>query len=145
MNLKIKIALILGLIVFGIAGYGYFKSTPGPSGQLGNGPRIEINPQNYDFGETQFGQILEYSFTVTNLGGAPLEIKRVATSCACTKAKIDKQTLNAGEEAQLLVTYDTAAMGEGSHGKGKQERIIYVKTNDPNNPQVDVTIQAYVK
>ncbi|MDO8436211.1 MAG: DUF1573 domain-containing protein [bacterium] len=145
MNSKIKIALTLGLIVLGIASYGYFKAIPGPSGQLGNEPRIEINPQNYDFGEAQFGQILEYSFTITNLGGAPLEIKRVATSCACTKAKVDKETIQAGETAELLVTYDTAAMGDSAHGKGEQERIIYVKTNDPNNPQVDVTIQALVR
>lgn len=145
MKLEIKLSLILVLIILGLAGYGYLKSVPGVENQAGNLPKIEISPKIFDFGEIEFGKVVEYGFKVKNSGNKILEIKRVATSCACTTAKIAKENISPGEETELLVSYDTAAMGRSSHGMGKQERIIYVKSNDPLNPQVTTMIYAYVK
>lgn len=145
MKLKIKFFLILGVVILGFFVYGYFKATPGVRNQTESLPKIEITPTTYDFGEVEYGKIVEYQFKVKNLGNQILEIKRVATSCACTTAKINTQTIDPGETAELLVTYDTAAMGRGSHGKGKQERIIYIKSNDPEKPQVEMMIYANIK
>lgn len=139
------IFLAFGLIILGLAVYGYFQATGGVKNQIQTGPKIEITPQSFDFGEVKYGKVVQYTLRVKNLGGEVLEIKRVATSCACTSAKIDKEKIKPGETTELLVTYDTAAMGEGAHGRGKQERIIYVKSNDPVNPQVTVMIYANVK
>ncbi|KKT16741.1 MAG: hypothetical protein UV98_C0023G0001, partial [Parcubacteria group bacterium GW2011_GWB1_43_6] len=110
----------------------------------GNLPQIEITPKSFDFGEVQYGDIAEYSFKIKNTGSEILEIKRLATSCGCTSAKIAKVELNPGEEADLRVTYDSGAMS-GPHGKGEQERIIYVKSSDPVNPQVEVMVYANVR
>lgn len=137
--MKYKIWLILILIIIGLGIFGYFKAVPSE----GNA-KIEVNPKSFDFGEVEYGQILEHSFEVKNIGSEILEIKRVATSCACTAGRVVKEKLAPREETELLVTYDTGAMS-GPHGRGKQERIIYIKTNDPINPQVEVKIQAYVK
>lgn len=134
---------LAGLLSFVI--YGYYQATPSPDRQITNRPQIEISPKSFDFGEIDFGKVVKYNFQVKNTGKEALEIKRVATSCACTAAKIVKEELEPGETAELLVSYDTAAMGRSSHGMGKQERIIYVKSNDPVNPQVEVMISAYVK
>lgn len=142
---KLKFFLILGIVILGIAIFGYFKSSPSVENQAGNLSKIEITPEHFDFGNVDYGKIAEYNFKVKNLGLEILEIKRVATSCACTTAKITKEKIASGETAELLVSYDTAAMGRSSHGMGKQERIIYVKSNDPINPQVEVTIYADVK
>lgn len=145
MNPRIKFISILVIIILGIALYGYFQATPGEIKNQGlPRPKIEITPGYFDFGEVNYGQILNYSFKVKNLGKEILEIKRVATSCACATAKISKEKINPGEEAELLVAYDSGAMGT-LHGKGKQERIIYVKSNDPVNPQVEVRIYATLK
>ena len=78
------------------------------------------------------------------MGSAVLEIKRLATSCGCTSAEIAEKQINPGEEAELRVAYDTGAMS-GPHGKGPQERIVYIKSSDPINPQVEVMIYANVK
>lgn len=141
---KLKFFLILGLVILGFAVYGYFKAIPAPRNQTENRPQIEITPQSFDFGEVEYGRVMEYTFKVKNAGSEILEIKRVATSCACTTAKIDKEKINPGGETELLVTYDTGAMS-GAHAKGNQERIIYIKSNDSQNPQVEVTIYADVK
>ena len=142
--MKLKIILILGLIILGTAVYGFFKATPGVGNQQ-NLPKIEITPLSFDFGEIEFGKIVEYAFKVKNTGKEVLEIKRVATSCACTIAKVNKETLEPGQETELTVKYDTAAMGDGPHGRGKQERIIYVKSSDPLKPQTEVMIYANVQ
>jgi len=144
MNSKILFSIIFVLGLTGVIFYGYIKATP-PADNSQSSPKIEISPASYDFGEVEFGKILNYNFVIENSGQAPLEIKRVATSCGCTTAKTSQKAIEPGQSAELSVVYDTAAMGDGPHGKGQQERIIYVKSNDPNNPQANVTISAFVK
>ena len=143
-NPKILFFAIFILGIIGIIAYGYLKAIP-PADNNKIMPKIEISPVSYDFGEVQFGKVVNYNFIVKNSGQTPLEIKRVATSCGCTTAKVSQRIIEPGQSAELLVIYDTAAMGDGPHGKGQQERIIYVKSNDPNSPQTNVTISAYVK
>lgn len=142
-NSKLLLIIVLG-IVLGLAIYGYFRAMPSGKNLTGEQPQIEITPKFFDFGEVKYGKAVEYSFKVKNLGTEILEIKRVATSCACTTAKIAKEIIEPGEEAALKVVYNTGLMS-GSHAKGKQERIIYLKSNDPENPQAEVKIQAVVK
>ena len=144
MGQKIWFFLILGIVIIVFGGYGYLKAIPGAGDQGINLPKIEITPKSFDFGEIKYGETVEYIFMVKNIGKDILEIKKVATSCACTAGSINKERINPGEEAELLVSYDTGAMS-GPHGKGKQERIIYVKSNDPINPQVEVMIHAIVQ
>lgn len=143
MNIKIKYFLVIGLVILSIAVYGYFKSVPGVNnGEIG--AQIEVTPQDFNFGEIQYGDIVNHNFIIKNLGQEVLEIKRLSTSCGCTTAKAAKTEINPGEEVALLVTYDSGAMS-GSHARGLQERIIYIKSSDAINPQVEVTIHADVK
>jgi hypothetical protein len=144
--MKFKYSLIIFivlLIAFSI--YGYFKAIPGLQENKGaKFPKVELSLDSFDFGQIEYGQIAEHTFKVKNSGQEVLEIKRLSTSCACTSAEIEKETLNPGEEVNLWVEYNTGLM-TGDHAKGNQERIIYIKTNDPINPQVEITIKAYVK
>lgn len=143
MKPKVKFFIILGILILSLAIFGYFKAIPEAEDQ-NNVPKIEITPKSWDFGDVEYGQVLEHNFKVKNSGNIILEIKRVATSCACTTGKVEKDKLNPGEETNLLARYDTGSMS-GPHGQGEQERIIFIKTNDPINPQVEVEIHAYVR
>ncbi|MFH2014062.1 MAG: DUF1573 domain-containing protein [Patescibacteria group bacterium] len=134
--------LAFALIVVSLLVFGYFKAIPDSDDQ--NQPKIIITPDSFDFGEIEYGQVAKYTFKVKNMGKEALEINKIATSCGCTTGKVSKEIVNPNEEVELLVKYDTGAMS-GPHGKGKQERIIYVKSNDPSNPQAEVMIHAYVK
>lgn len=144
MKFKFFIFIILIAVILGIAVYGYLSATPGVKGPTIKYPKIEITPLTFDFGEIKFGEIAQAIFKVKNTGEEILEIQRVATSCACTTAQVNKEKINPSEEAELLVKYDTTAMGNSAHGKGKQERIIYLKSNDPLSPQAEVMIYADV-
>lgn len=138
---KIIIGFVL-IAAFSI--YGYFSAVPGVENNGQDYPKIEITPQIFDFGQVEYGQILEYTFKIKNLGQQVLEIKKVATSCGCTTAQVSQERINPQEEIEMKVVYDTGAMS-GAHAHGDQERIIYVKSNDPINPQVEVIISALVR
>lgn len=143
--MKFKYSLIIFFIILiAFSVYGYFKAIPGVENQGAKLPEIELSLDSFDFGEIEYGQIAEQVFKVKNSGEEVLEIKRLSTSCACTSAEIEKEILNPGEEVNLLIKYNTGLM-TGDHAKGNQERIIYIKSNDPVNPQVEITIKAYVK
>ncbi len=144
MKQKVVMFMALGLIIAGLAIYGYFRAISGLNNQIEKYPRIEVVPQSFDFGEIEYGDVAEYTFKVENSGEGILEIKKVATSCACTTAETEKETLKPGEKTNLFVKYNTGAMS-GPHARGKQERIIYIKSNDPINPQIEAMIYAYVK
>ncbi len=144
MSSKIYFSIFLVLVVIGLAVFGYFNATPGIDDLLENYPEIEISPTDFDFGEIIYNDIVSHTFIIKNNGNEVLEIKRVSTSCACTSAEIDKERLAPGEETELLVTYNTGAMS-GERAKGQQERIIYIKNNDPLHPQVEAMIYADVK
>jgi len=143
--MKLKFWIIFGviLLILALAAIGYQKAISGTLKE--KNPKIEISPLSFDFGEVPFGTIAKKTFQIKNSGDEILEINRVSTSCSCTTAKISKEKLNPGESTDLLVTYDTAAMGSGAHGTGQQERIIYIRSNDPINPQIETTIKAFVK
>jgi len=145
MSKRIIITVIVVLAILGLATIGYFRAVPGLDNQADSRPQIEITPKSFDFGEIKYGAIAEHDFKIKNLGEQNLEIKRVATSCACTSAEVGKKILEPNEETNLKVVYNTGLMGDSPHAKGEQERIIYIKTNDPINPQAEVTIHAYVK
>ena len=145
MSKKNIISVVIALAILGLGVVGYLRAVPGIENQTDSRPQIEITPRTFDFNEIEYGSIAEHTFKIKNLGSETLEIKRVATSCACTSAEVGEKILKHDEETDLKVIYDTGLMGDSPHAKGKQERIIYIKTNDPINPQVEVTIHAYVK
>jgi hypothetical protein len=66
----------------------------------------------------------------------------VSTSCGCTLAKIDQNNLKPGENTGLHVTFNPKLMKE--EVKGKVSRIIFIKSNDPDNPELEIKITANV-
>ena len=135
-----KILVPIILIIF-TGTYGYFAALPKPEGD--GLAMAEISPATHDFGEIEFGEIVTKEFTIVNNGETELEIRRVATSCACTTAEVDKRSIEPGGSAVLTVVYDSAAMGR-SHADGREERIVYIRTNDPAKPQMEVTVYATI-
>ena len=94
------------------------------------GPKASSQQMEFDFGTVEQGQIATHNFTLVNNGGDILKITDVHASCGCTAAKPDKNELMPGESINIKVDFNSA-------GKmGKQEKYVYVKTNDPNNHEL---------
>ncbi|MEK7072143.1 MAG: DUF1573 domain-containing protein [Patescibacteria group bacterium] len=110
-----------------------------------SGPAINITPQTYDLGTVVYGDVAKHIFTIKNVGDKPLEILKLATSCGCTKVSVADQDkiILPGESVDMIVTFDPAVHKDDSD-LGELSRIIYVTTNDPQNPKVQTEITANV-
>lgn len=102
----------------------------GPAGE----PDIELAQTATDLGEVQNGEIREFDVEVRNVGEEALEIEAVTTSCGCTTASIDPQTIAPGESGVLHVAYDSGA--HGPEFSGQVERQIFIDSNDPDESEV---------
>ena len=101
-------------------------------------PRIELSTSFFDMGDINpdEGKIVE-TFYVKNTGGADLEILSVSTSCGCTEAEVGSENIPPGGQTTLTVTYDPS-VHKGLTGKIK--RIVYIKSNDPGNGEVELEL-----
>ena len=88
-------------------------------------PQIAFEEKEYDFGELEQGKNGECFFAFKNTGDAPLNIKKIKTSCGCTASSTDKDLLEPGEKGTVKVVYKT----EKRSGSFRQK--IRVLTNDP--------------
>ena len=104
-------------------------------------PKIEVTPAFYDFGDIPYERV-EYNFSVNNKGRDVLEIIRISTSCGCTKGTIDKELISSGETVNLLVSIDPNLMEEDI--EGKIERTVYIKSNDLDNPEIEIELRANI-
>jgi hypothetical protein len=109
------------------------SAPPGPQ------PKVQIENPLYDFGSATEATMVNHTFKLKNVGQGRLVISHVKTSCGCTAAKPDKNTLGPGEETEISVGFDTHFQ------KGHQVRTITAFTNDPNTPQAIMTMQGVVK
>lgn len=103
-------------------------------------PQISFDKTNFDFGQVaQFGGKVKTTFTVKNTGDAPLIIQQIATSCSCTEAKIAEKEIVPSGETTLTVIFDPNLHEEPAE---KFTRIVFLSTNDPIQPEAQVTIQV---
>ncbi|MEK7475329.1 MAG: DUF1573 domain-containing protein [Candidatus Coatesbacteria bacterium] len=133
MNTK-RLSLVLGSAILAssclFGGGGFKPSSPDPV--------VWVDSDKHDWGTLSGAETVEHVFSVRNMGGAPLNITRVQTSCGCTAAVLDHQYLKPGEETRLKVTFDP----RGRHGA--QTRTVWIHSNDPKNPQKQLVISASI-
>lgn len=102
------------------------------------GPRIAVEPPEFDFGKALPNKSLHKDFTIRNFGSENLEIERVSTTCGCTAALADDKVVKPGESTILRVTLQTRDY------KGRVEREILVQSNDPAQNPLKLKVQATV-
>ncbi len=112
---------------------------------------LEAKPETYDLGNVPInGGLVTKEYEVTNTTSSILKLKKIATSCMCTKAKVkigDQETkffgmeghgdknapvnleIAAGEIAKVTVEFDPAA--HGPQGVGPVDRSIFLTFSDP--------------
>lgn len=107
--------------------------------QRANAPRIEFKSKEFNFGTIKQNEQVSYAYEFTNTGKSNLEIRKLKASCGCTAARPDKEVVKPGETAKIKVTFN-------SRGKsGKQNKVVTVITNDPNNQRVILFIKGVVE
>ncbi len=101
-------------------------------------PKILIDPMTKDAGTVAKGEKIEAVFSVKNNGTQDLVISEARPSCGCTVASFDK-TVKPGQSGKITATIDT------KNFNGPITKSVTVVSNDPENPQMALTIKAIVK
>ena len=120
-------------------------------------PKIELLETTQDLGEMKVSDIKSADFILKNIGTKSLQINNISTSCDCTFAQVTidgKQSprfsmhqnpqwigeIAPGTEAKVTAIYEPAKMPV----EGKVERSVHIKTNDPQIPDLALTVTATV-
>lgn len=126
-RLALKLLLVLGIsIVLSSCG----SNKP---------PEIQVEPTSRDLGEIP-QEPIELTYEIRNSGGSNLTISKILTSCGCTEAEVDRDTIPAGESTTLRVTLDPTE----DNLYGNIVRVIYIRSNDPDNPEIEVEFRANI-
>ena len=99
---------------------------------------ISVDPLFFDFGDMKQQQTRTATVTVTNEGAALLSILDVKAECGCTVPTLAKDNLGPGESTQIDIQFNSKKFN------GSVIKFVNIYSNDPNSPQVDVTITAKV-
>ena len=139
---RIFFALMIGLIA-SVPAAAQDSMNPlipgGDSAPPGQAPKAVVDVPLYDFGSALEGTMVKHTFTIKNTGRGYLDIRGVKTSCGCTTGDPSKTHVAPGDSSEIAVSFDTHFQ------KGHQVRTITASTNDPDNPQVAMTMQGIVK
>jgi hypothetical protein len=100
-------------------------------------PVIQLPAITQDGGVVEEGTVLKYRFTVTNTGQADLALQDVKPSCGCTVPRWDK-LIKPGEKGTIDAEVHTERF------RGPILKHLTVITNDPEHPQIELTLTAKI-
>jgi hypothetical protein len=101
-------------------------------------PKIEFDKLEHNFGEVIQNTQSTTTFVIRNTGDATLLIRKCKASCGCTASQPRKMSLLPGESTTIDVSYSSGSQ------EGSQNKTITIISNDPKQPQVNLSVKAHV-
>ena len=102
------------------------------------GPRLEIEPESWDFGRARPAARLVHDFTLRNTGNRVLRIGRIAAACACAAAVSGSTEVPPGADTTLRVRLETRGY------RGVLERWLSISSNDSRGAR-RILVRVYVE
>ncbi len=84
---------------------------------------LKFSETKKDFGLIPQHTLFNWKVKVKNVSSSPVSIVKIKTTCGCTVAKPEKETLLPGDETELLINFNSEAF------LGKVEKLIFIDTN----------------
>lgn len=101
---------------------------------------VNLPLATWDWGTIPARPPVVQTFPIQNKGDKPLLITNVVTSCGCTTANLSSSVIPAGQRADLVVTFDPNFHATS----GPVTRLVWLETNDPDQPVVELRMDANV-
>jgi hypothetical protein len=130
-TLRITRAAVLAVVLAFAWGWGISAGPP-------KKPKIVFKVDSRDFGRVKQGAELTHEFVFTNEGDDRLTIKNVETSCGCTAALVSTKIVEPGKTGKIKVVFNSLGY------QGDVTKYIFVDSDDPNAPRVQLKISASV-
>lgn len=99
-------------------------------------PKIQFDQTLYDFGKISQVASVSGVFKFKNVGDAILKLEPPKPSCGCTVAELKPDTLPPGATGELPFTLNLGLY------RATMEKHIAVRSNDPQTPEVSLTIKV---
>jgi hypothetical protein len=103
-------------------------------------PDLDAPVVRWDWGTIPARPPVAQSFPIQNQGNEPLLVTGVTTSCGCTVAELSSSVIPPGQRADLVVIFDPAY----HETVGPVTRVVWVETNDPDTPLLELRLDADV-
>ena len=107
--------------------------------QKKNAANLSFSTRNIDLGEMKVNEKKKESFTITNVGKAPLIIYAINTDSNSLIAKPDKTTIAPGKSTKVRITFSPVKPNDL-----RQQKIAFI-TNAPNALNAIVEIEVLAK
>jgi len=100
---------------------------------------VEIIPESHNFGLIhKENGIVSTTFIVRNISASAISIKEITTSCGCTRAEIEADTLPPGGDRILRVYFDPNYHKEP---EGKFSRTVFLEIADNTELQAKIEVE----
>ena len=93
-------------------------------------PKMDFEATEWDFGEIDQGDAVEYAFKFKNSGTDPLIITNAKGSCGCTVPEWPREPVAPGATGVINIKYNSKGK------KGKQNKRVTLTTNMVPSQQV---------
>lgn len=113
-----------------------FLAASGAVWAASKGPIIDVPEKDFSFGRVPNDRGVEHVFKVFNRGNRPLVITAVRTSCGCTAAMMESSVIEPRGSGNLRVNFSPRG------ARGTVTRSVTIASNDPDRPNVVVTVSA---
>jgi hypothetical protein len=104
-----------------------------------NAPSIKLEKLEHDFGAVGPDTSNKCQFKFSNVGKSVLKMEPVQSTCGCTVPELKKKEYAPGESGVIDVTFRSPSSG------GTVTKHLYVISNDPVAPRVELAIKATVE
>lgn len=103
-------------------------------------PRLHAETDTWDFGEVTEGFVARGDLTIENRGDAPLQILNIRATCSgCSAAAATEDPIPPGGKTSVRIQFNTAGYS------GKQDGVLYLHSNDPKTPFIQIKVVGTVK
>lgn len=103
-------------------------------------PNVDLPLMQWDWGTIPAIPAVSQTFPIQNTGDEPLIITSVVSSCGCTIASLSSSVIPPGQRADLKVVFDP----NFHETVGPVTRLIWLQTNDPDQPLIEIRLDANV-
>ena len=111
---------------------------PAPDDVAARPPALLVDTPAHDFGEVSDVHLLEHTFSFMNTGDEALVIHEVDAACGCTATELARNEIEGGGIETIGVVWET-------EGFGPQAKTITLRSNDPAQPAVVLTVTATIR
>src|SRR5690554_1807248 len=88
-------------------------------------PQLSLSELEVDLNRISSNMPVSKIITLTNDGGAPLNIRKIVSNCDCLEFSLEKNDLEVGETVDLVFTFDPKGR------RGIDHKMLSIFSNDP--------------